>query len=222
MKIRAISKKIGDWLLALFLMALPLCATLVIVHFFYAVFGHLYNEKGTILFYFAGQISVLMTMFAFHRIQGLGFMTFPKLRMRSTIISIMLGLTVWIFGLILYSITYPDSHPIIRNDYALSLSILTFLLSPIIEEVFFRGWVLSYMESKSFSKINITLTISTIFFLYHWAPVIPFYSRLDTFVFSIIASCMYFKTRDLRYCILMHFVMNFTNSMIKIVPYLLG
>lgn len=217
-----LGKKIGDWLLALLYMSLPVIATLIIVHAIYMVFGRLYNEKETILFYFADQISVLMTMFAFHRIQGFGFMKFPKMQMRPTILSIMLGLTVWIFGTILYSITYPGSHPCIKNSYALCLSILTFIMSPIVEEMFFRGWVLSYMESRSLSKINIILTISVMFFLYHWVPVIPIYSRLDTFVFSIIACCLYFKTRDLRYCMLMHFTMNFVNSVVKIVPYLLG
>lgn len=152
----------------------------------------------------------------------MAFMNLPKLRLRPTMISIALGLAVWAMAAILYTFAYPGAHPRIRNNYALCLSVMFFLVSPIVEEMFFRGWMLCYMESKSFSKPTIILTISTMFYLYHWTPVIPFYSCLDTFALSVLTCCMFFKTRDIRYCILMHFVLNFMNSLIAFIPYLIS
>ena len=189
-------KKAINWLTAVLFLALPALATLVIVHIIYTLFGHFYNEKETLLYFIVSQLSVLA--------------------------SIALGLAVWAMAAILYTFAYPGAHPRIRNNYALCLSVMFFLVSPIVEEMFFRGWMLCYMESKSFSKPTIILTISTMFYLYHWTPVIPFYSCLDTFALSVLTCCMFFKTRDIRYCILMHFVLNFMNSLIAFIPYLIS
>ncbi len=215
-------KKTINWLTAVLFLALPALATLVIVHVIYTLFGHFYNEKETLLYFIVSQLSVLATVFAFRNIQSMAFMNLPKLRLRPTMISIALGLAVWAMAAILYTFAYPGAHPRIRNNYALCLSVMFFLVSPIVEEMFFRGWMLCYMESKSFSKPTIILTISTMFYLYHWTPVIPFYSCLDTFALSVLTCCMFFKTRDIRYCILMHFVLNFMNSLIAFIPYLIS
>lgn len=215
-------KRILSWLSVLFFMALPVPIVFISVFIFNNCFGHLYYERDNLLFIITGEIAFLTVVCILQYFENTNFLHFSKLRVRPVIVSIVLGIACWTFGMLLYSIQYSDAHPSIRNNYALIRSILTFTVTPIVEEMFFRGWLLGYMEKKSFSKITIILTISTGFFFYHWLPFTPIYSRLDTFVFSVLSCCMYFKTRDLRYCILMHFAMNFINSMAAMIPYLFG
>lgn len=94
-------------------------------------------------------------------------------------------------------------------------SVLAFgLLGPIAEELFFRQWVVGYLAKYKYSNIAQMLVSSVIFCLIHLLPkpidgawAIPYW-RIDTLLFGILQYWVFVKTRDVRYCIIIHVVYN--------------
>ena len=193
-------KKILYWFSVLLFMILELAGPVMILVIMRKIFHiYLYGEEDTLLALVVISITTLAIVFALNKYEHINFLHFPKLR-----------------------ILFPELHnETIRSFYGLVYYILSPFLAAITEEMFFRGWLLGYMEKKSFSKITIILTISTGFFLFHWLPFNPIYLRIDTFILSILTCCMFFKTRDLRYSILIHLTADSITSMTLIIPYLL-
>jgi membrane protease YdiL (CAAX protease family) len=83
-----------------------------------------------------------------------------------------------------------------------SISIL--LISPIFEELFFRKFLLQKLLEKNNQKIGILIS-SLCFAIIHIET--PF-NLIPTFVFGIISSFIFIKTRRIGYSILLHFLVN--------------
>lgn len=94
-------------------------------------------------------------------------------------------------------------------------SVLAFsLLGPIAEELFFRQWVISYLTKYNCSNFAKMLVSSMSFCLIHLLPtandgvwIVPYW-RIDTLLFGILQYWVFVKTRDVRYCIIIHVVCN--------------
>lgn len=207
------------WLFVILSIAIPGTALVIMRKVLHV---YLYGEEDVLAALPVTGVTILAIVFVLNKFEHTNFLHFPKLRIRLLIVSIILGILIYLLNYFYIAILFPELHrgPI-ESIYGLFYYILVPFLTAIPEEMFFRGWLLGYMEKKSFSKITIILTISTAFFLIHWLPFAPIYRRIDTFIFSVIACCMFFKTRDLRYCILMHLTSNAIDSIEVIIPYLL-
>lgn len=216
-------KKILYWFSVLLFMILELAGPVMILVIMRKIFHiYLYGEEDTLAALPVISITTLAIVFALNKYEHINFLHFPKLRIQPLIVSIIFGALMWIFSHFYNAILFPELHnETIRSIYGLVYYILSPFLAAITEEMFFRGWLLGYMEKKSFSKITIILTISTGFFLFHWLPFNPIYLRIDTFILSVLTCCMFFKTRDLRYSILIHLTADSITSMTLIIPYLL-
>ena len=216
-------KKVLYWFSVLLFMILELAGPVMIIVIMRKIFHiYSYGEEFILAALPVISITTLAIVFALNKYEHINFLHFPKLRIQPLIVSFIFGALMWIFSHFYNAILFPELHnETIRSIYGLAYYILCPFLAAITEEIFFRGWLLGYMEKKSFSKITITLTISTGFFLFHWIPFNPIYLRIDTFILSILTCCMFFKTRDLRYSILIHLTTDSITSMTVIIPYLL-
>ena len=86
------------------------------------------------------------------------------------------------------------------------------LLSPIVEELLFRGIILNGLLNSSKNRIVSVIFTSILFSLIHikgfgFCNVL---NIVDTFIFSIIVSCFYVKTKNVYYAIIFHMVYNLT------------
>lgn len=95
------------------------------------------------------------------------------------------------------------------------------LLGPILEELFFRKWMIEYLEKKGVETLYILVLTTVLFLLVHigWDKI--WYSRLDVIPFAIVLGLIYMKYRDVRYCIFVHFVNNLVVNLINLSNYLL-
>lgn len=87
------------------------------------------------------------------------------------------------------------------------------VVAPVVEELLFRKWMISYLERNNFNVFIIIIVSSTLFFMGHidWTRNI---FRFDTFVFAVILCCIYLKYHDVRPCMFVHFVNNLVVNMI--------
>lgn len=88
-------------------------------------------------------------------------------------------------------------------------TILTLILAPLLEELFFRGFLITKLIAKY--KIIVTLLVSSsLFSLIHWetpANLIP------AFLFGMISGWIFIKTGNISYSILLHFFYNFLGAL---------
>ena len=84
------------------------------------------------------------------------------------------------------------------------------IVAPIIEELFFRQWVPSYMSKHGFSKATIIAVSAILFYSIHLEAVtIPYwYSNVDTLIMGVLLLLLYMRTKDIRYNIIIHAVSN--------------
>lgn len=104
------------------------------------------------------------------------------------------------------------------------LFVETVLFAPVLEELFFRQWVPSYMSKYGFSYKSRLIVSSFLFYSVHWqAVVLPhWYYRIDTLVVGALLYVFYTHTKDIRYCIIAHSISNailliFEHSLTEIV-----
>jgi len=90
------------------------------------------------------------------------------------------------------------------------------LFAPVLEELFFRQWVPSYMSKYGFSYKSRLIVSSFLFYSVHWqAVVLPhWYYRVDTLVVGALLYVFYTHTKDIRYCIIAHSVSNVITLML--------
>ena len=84
------------------------------------------------------------------------------------------------------------------------------MVAPIIEELFFRQWIPSYMSKHGFSNVTSIAVSALLFYSIHLEAVTTpyWYDNIDTFFMSILLSLCYVYTKDIRYCIIAHMVSN--------------
>lgn len=79
------------------------------------------------------------------------------------------------------------------------------LFAPIFEEMFFRGIILAYLFKQCENLFDVALSIicCSMLFLFHHYIFYP-----EIFIFSVLVSILYYKTRSLLLCILTHSIVN--------------
>lgn len=84
------------------------------------------------------------------------------------------------------------------------------ILSPIVEELFFRGIILNGLLKSSKNKIVSIIFTSVLFCLVHIEgfELCSALNIADAFIFSIIISCFYAKTKNIYYVIIFHIIYN--------------
>lgn len=92
-----------------------------------------------------------------------------------------------------------------KNNIALIYSLIsTLLIAPIVEELFFRKFLLNKLSIKN--KPIIALIVSSICFsiMHIETPN----NLIPTFISGIILGIIYLKTKKIGYCIILHFIVN--------------
>lgn len=97
---------------------------------------------------------------------------------------------------------------------AINFSIV--IMCPITEELFFRRWMISYLEKANVKPLYIICLTTLLFAIPHTDTTI-WYFRFDTIIFGIVLYHVFVKYRDVRYCIFVHFVLNLTSTIVHIV-----
>ena len=69
--------------------------------------------------------------------------------------------------------------------------------TPIAEELFFRKWMVNYLERATLKPVYILILTSFMFFLGH-TDIHNFYFRFDSLLFGIVLYYIYNKHRDVR------------------------
>lgn len=144
---------------------------------------------------------------------------------------LVLGLATFSFGEILYFLEYfvyaqdVFLHRIKVNDFWLDdrlkryfISIL--FVSPILEEILFRG-VLMNLISKKYKKWNVYLFISLIFTLAHIENLNDLIYILKIFILSIVLCIVYDRNKKISEAIFIHFVYNFSTYLFSYVIFFL-
>lgn len=91
-----------------------------------------------------------------------------------------------------------------------SLSIL--IVSPILEELFFRKFLISKLLEKNNLVISIILS-SLLFSLIH---IESFNNLLPTFIFGVISGLIFIKTKRIIYTIILHFLYNLIIQLLRV------
>ncbi len=97
-----------------------------------------------------------------------------------------------------YSVTSKNNISLIYN------LISTLLVSPIIEELFYRKFLLNKL-SKSYKPILAIIASSICFSIMHIETP---NNLIPTFISGIVLGIIYLKTKKIGYCIMLHFIIN--------------
>jgi membrane protease YdiL (CAAX protease family) len=89
---------------------------------------------------------------------------------------------------------------------------ITLLIAPVFEEVLFRKYLLGNLLKQN--SVQKSVLISSLFFALFHLP--DFQNLLPTFLFGIVAGCIYFKTKNISYTIFFHFIYNFFITLQKL------
>jgi len=136
-------------------------------------------------------------------------------------ISVLLGLVCFGMAYLCYSL-YPDKSGAHNGDSAVLLTfnlIGTVIVAPILEELFFRQWIPSYMSKRGLSYIAQLAVSSFLFYSVHWRAVTTpyWYYRFDTLIMGILMFMFYMRTKDIRYCIIAHMIINMSVTILCII-----
>jgi len=81
------------------------------------------------------------------------------------------------------------------------------LIGPILEEVVYRQWMISYLEKREVNTVC-SIVLSSLLFFYSHVETVD-YLRFDSLVAGIILSLVYIKYHNIKYCICIHVFSNF-------------
>ena len=87
------------------------------------------------------------------------------------------------------------------------------ILAPVTEELFFRKWAVDYLEKHHVTPLYVLLITTVLFFFAHEDWTNLSISRFDMIPFACAQYYIYCKYRDIRYCMLVHFVDNLTANL---------
>lgn len=130
-----------------------------------------------------------------------------------------LGLAIALIAKIYYHLFSPYSAGSENITYhgleAICMFISSVLITPIIEELFFRKWMVTYLERKDIKPIYILLITSVLFFIVH-TNTQYMYFRFDTLLSGAILYYIYIRYRNIKYCISVHMIWNMVVNLISI------
>ena len=132
-----------------------------------------------------------------------------QLNWKIVIGSVLLGIVMFsntiLFGHLL-------NHPVGHEDFNITRFLLNLLSSVFLiafaEELFNRKMVITYMKRSGFSTITIVLFSSLLFYLNHVNWFLLDFHRIDTLIAGIVLYFLYTKTHDIRYCMIVHAMIN--------------
>ena len=130
-----------------------------------------------------------------------------------------LGLAIALMARIYYHLFSPYSAGSENITYhgleAICMFISSVLITPIIEELFFRKWMVTYLERKDIKPIYILLITSVLFFIVHTNAQYTYF-RFDTLLSGAILYYIYTRYRNIKYCISVHIICNMAVNLISI------
>lgn len=130
-----------------------------------------------------------------------------------------LGLAIALMARIYYHLFSPYSAGSENITYhgleGICMFMSSALILPIIEELFYRKWMITYLERKAFKSIYILLITSFLFFLIH-TNTQYMYFRFDTLLSGAILYYIYTRYRNIKYCISVHIICNMVVNLISI------
>lgn len=130
-----------------------------------------------------------------------------------------LGLAIALMARIYYHLFSPYSAGSENITYhgleGICMFMSSALILPIIEELFYRKWMITYLERKAFKSIYILLITSFLFFFIH-TNTQYMYFRFDTLLSGAILYCIYTRYRNIKYCISVHIICNMVVNLISI------
>jgi len=130
-----------------------------------------------------------------------------------------LGLAIALMARIYYHLFSPYSAGSENITYhgleGICMFMSSALILPIIEELFYRKWMITYLERKAFKSIYILLITSFLFFFIH-TNTQYMYFRLDTLLSGAIFYYIYTRYRNIKYCISVHIICNLVVELISI------
>lgn len=130
-----------------------------------------------------------------------------------------LGLAIALMARIYYHLFSPYSAGSENITYhgleAICMFISIVLITPIIEELFFRKWMVTYLERKDIKPIYILLITSVLFFIVHTNAQYTYF-RFDTLLSGAILYYIYTRYRNIKYCISVHMIWNMAVNLISI------
>ena len=130
-----------------------------------------------------------------------------------------LGLAIALMARIYYHLFSPYSAGSENITYhgleGICMFMSSALILPIIEELFYRKWMITYLERKAFKSIYILLITSFLFFFIH-TNTQYMYFRFDTLLSGAILYYIYTRYRNIKYCISVHIICNMVVNLISI------
>lgn len=130
-----------------------------------------------------------------------------------------LGLAIALMARIYYHLFSPYSAGSENITYhgleGICMFMSSALILPIIEELFYRKWMITYLERKAFKSIYILLITSFLFFFIH-TNTQYMYFRFDTLLSGAIFYYIYTRYRNIKYCISVHIICNMAVNLIAI------
>ena len=130
-----------------------------------------------------------------------------------------LGLAIALMARIYYHLFSPYSAGSENITYhgleGICMFMSSALILPIIEELFYRKWMITYLERKAFKSIYILLITSFLFFFIH-TNTQYMYFRFDTLLSGAILYYIYTRYRNIKYCISVHMIWNMAVNLISI------
>lgn len=104
------------------------------------------------------------------------------------------------------------TEPVKLDLYFLIRSISILFISPVLEELFFRKFLLSKLIERNTVLISVVFS-GLLFSLIHIE--IPS-NLMPTFIFGIISGLIFIKTKSIAYSILLHFLYNLVIQLIRV------
>ena len=130
-----------------------------------------------------------------------------------------LGLAIALMARIYYHLFSPYSAGSENITYhgleGICMFMSSALILPIIEELFYRKWMITYLERKAFKSIYILLITSFLFFIIHTNTQYMHF-RFDTLLSGAILYYIYTRYRNIKYCISVHIICNMVVNLISI------
>ena len=185
--------------------------------------GFLYNVFSSfVLSVFAAQLifsfPFLYVMFRKSKIALIGEET-VKEKICPWWVLLGLGLAIALMARIYYHLFSPYSAGSENITYhgleGICMFMSSALILPIIEELFYRKWMITYLERKAFKSIYILLITSFLFFIIH-TNTQYMYFRFDTLLSGAIFYYIYTRYRNIKYCISVHIICNLVVELISI------
>lgn len=139
------------------------------------------------------------------------------------LIPIIIGIYIFsseIKNIINYYIPIPELLSQIRPDIRKIRFIngsINFIISPLFEEIMFRGMILNGLISR-YKPSKAILFSSFLFALFHVNP----FRYINTFIWGVFFGYLFFKTRSLFLCVLTHMLVNILGSCFILLPEIPG